>query len=223
MKVERRAGLRQAFLWGGALLLGTGYSVLSHLAAASATPDVLGALVAIFPLLGLAFVMAWRSPLRAVMLTVCLAVCAVLYAVSGWLIAHYNWVFLLQHAGMYALLCGAFGRTLRSGQTPMITGFARMVHSSLSPALLDYTRCATWAWSLYFASMSGLSVLLFGLAPVPVWSAFANLLGGPLLVLMFAAEYAVRCYVLPPADRAGPLEAIRAYRQASSGGSAHQP
>ena len=65
--------------------------------------------------------------------------------------------------------------------------------------------------------------MLFWLTPVPIWSVFANLLGGPMLVLMFVGEYAVRCNVLPVTDRAGPLEAIRAYRQAASGGSARQP
>ncbi len=224
MKAERREALRQACRWGAILLVGIGYSVLSHLAAASAAPDFLDALIAVIPLLGLAFVMAWRSSMRKVMLALCLATCAALYAMSAWLLTHYNWIFLLQHAGVYALLCGAFGRTLQAGRTPMITGFARTVHGSLSPALIGYTRSVTWAWSLYFGITSGLSLLLFWLAPVSVWSAFANLLGGPLLVLMFVAEYAVRCHVLPAADRAGPLEAIRAYRQASaSGGAARQP
>ncbi len=223
MNAERRTRLKQALRWAGVITLGIGYSVLAHLAAASATPDLLDALVAIIPLVALAVVMAWRSSRRALMLALCLVACAVLYGASAWLVTHYHWVFLLQHAGIYALLCGAFGRTLRAGRTPMIAGFARIVHGDLSPALTRYTRSATWAWSIYFGSMSGLSLLLFWLAPVPVWSAFANLLGGPLLVLMFAAEYAARCYVLPVADRAGPLAAIRAYRQASSGGTARQP
>lgn len=204
-------------------MLGTGYAVLSHWAAASAEPDLLDALVAIVPPLGLAFVMAWRSPRRAVGLTLCLAACAALYSSSSWLVAHYNWVFLLQHAGVYALLCVAFGRTLQGGQTPMISGFARIVHGELSPALIRYTRSATWAWTFYFGGISGLSLLLFWLAPVPIWSAFANLLGIPLLVLMFMGEYAVRYCVLPAADRAGPLEAIRAYRQASAEGAARRP
>jgi uncharacterized membrane protein len=204
-------------------MLGIGYSVLAHLAAASTTPDSLDALVAVLPLLGLAFLMAWRSSQRAIMLGLCLAGCAGLYAMSAWLVTHYNWVFLLQHAGVYALLCIAFGRTLQAGRTPMVTGFARIVHDTLSPALMRYTRTVTWAWTVYFGGVSGLSLLLFWLAPVAIWSAFANLLGPPLLALMFAGEYAVRCCVLPVADRAGPLEAIRAWRQASSRGTAHQP
>ena len=223
MKADTRKALGRACRWGAVVLLGIGYSVLSHMAAASASPGMPEALVAIIPLLGLAFVMAWRSLQRTLMLALCLAACAVLYGISGWLIAHYHWVFLLQHAGIYALLCGAFGRTLQAGRIPMIAGFARIVHGSLSPAQISYTRAVTWAWTLYFGGTSVLSMLLFWLAPVSVWSAFANLLGGPLLVLMFAGEYAVRCYVLPAADRAGPIESIRAYRQARSARAARQP
>ncbi len=223
MKIELRTRLIQASRWGAVLILGIGYAVLSHLAAASAEPDLFDALVAIVPPVGLAFVMAWRSPQRVLMLALCVAACTVLYGISGWLVTHYNWVFLLQHAGMYALLCGAFGRTLQGDQTPMISRFARIVHGELSPALIRYTRSATWAWTFYFGGIVGLSLLLFWLTPVPIWSAFANLLGIPLLVLMFAGEYAVRWYVLPAADRAGPLDAIRAYRQASSEGTARRP
>ena len=213
----------QGARWAAVIALGIGYSVLSHFAAASADPDLFDAAVAIVPLVGLALVMAWRAHQRVLMLTLCLAACALLYGVSDWLVAHYNWIFLLQHAGMYALLCMAFGRTLQGGQTPMISRFARVVHGTLSPALVRYTRSVTLAWTCYFGGIAALSLLLFWLAPVQVWSVFANLLGAPLLVLMFAGEYAVRWVVLPAADRAGPLEAIRAYRLASSSDRKDQP
>lgn len=215
--------VKQACRWAAVIALGLAYSVLAHIAAASSTPNLPGALVAIVPLLGLALVMAWRASQRLVMLALWLAACAMLYGISGWLLAHYTWVFFLQHAGMYALLCAAFGRSLQGGQTPMISRFARIVHGSLSPALVRYTRYVTWAWTLYFGGIAALSLLLFWLAPIATWSAFANLLGIPLLVLMFAGEYAVRCYVLPAADRAGPLDAIRAYRQATSEDKGRQP
>lgn len=220
MSAAHAADLRRACRWGAVLAAGIGYSVLAHRAAASSTPGVAEALVAIVPLLGLAFVLAWRSERRIVMLATCLAGCVALLGVRQELVAHYNWVFLLQHAGIYTLLCMAFGRTLQAGRTPMITGLARTVHGTLSPALISYTRCATWAWSIYFGSVTGSSLLLFWLAPIAVWSAFANLVSPFLLFLMFAGEYAVRCWVLPVADRAGPLESIRAYRRASSGSSA---
>ena len=223
MKAESGATLNQACRWGAILMLGIGYAILAHLAVTSTAPGLLDALVAVLPLLGLAFVMAWRSSQRKVMLISWLMACAALYGMSTWLVAHSEWVFLLQHAGTYALLCGAFGRTLQAGRIPMITTLAGIVHGSLSPALTRYTRSVTWAWALYFGITAGLSLLLFWLAPIAVWSAFANLLGGPLMVLMFVGEYAVRCYVLPAADRAGPLEAIRAYRHESSRRVTRQP
>lgn len=223
MKTEWATRLKQAVRWGGLLALGIAYALLSHRAAASATPDLQGALVALAPLLALAFMLAWRSRQRALMLALSLAACAVIYGLKNWLIAHYNWVFLLQHAGTYALLCLAFGKTLLRGGTPMISRFASIVHGSLTPALARYTRAATWSWTFYFGATAGLSLLLFWLAPVPVWSTFSNLLGMPLLGLMFAAEYAARCYTLPASDRAGPLAAIRAYQQATSQDRARRP
>lgn len=212
------AKLLRVSRWAAVAAACIAYPVLAHLAAADDHPDMLDAAVAIVPLIALAILMAWRSPQRPLMLLTCLAGCAALYAISGWLVQHYNWVFLLQHAGIQALLGVAFVRTLRHGQVPMVSRFAAVIHGPLSPALARYTRQVTWAWSLYFAVMTVLSLLLFWLAPIAVWSAFANLLNLPLLVLMFSAEYVARLFLLAPSDRAGPLEAIRAYQRSSSGG-----
>lgn len=218
MKPGLTAKVLRGVRWAAIAAVCAAYPVLAHLASADPHPDRLDAAVAIAPLIALALVLAWRSPQRPWMLLLCLAGFALLYAVSGWLVQHYNWVFLLQHAGMQALLGLAFARTLRAGQQPMVSRFAAIIHGSLSPALARYTRQVTWAWTLYFAVMTTLSLLLFWLAPVSVWSAFANLLNLPLLVVMFSAEYAARLLLLAPSDRAGPLDAIRAYRQASAGG-----
>ncbi len=218
MKAGVTAKLLRGVRWAAIAAVCIAYPVLAHLASADPHPDRLDAAVAIAPLIALALVLAWRSPQRPWMLLLCLAGCALLYAMSGWLVLHYNWVFLLQHAGIQALLGLAFARTLRAGQQPMVSRFAAIIHGSLSPALARYTRQVTWAWTLYFAVMTTLSLLLFWLAPVNVWSAFANLLNLPLLVVMFSGEYAARLLLLAPSDRAGPLEAIRAYRQASVGG-----
>jgi uncharacterized membrane protein len=210
------ATLVRSARWAAIAAFCLAYSVLAHLAAADPSPDLFDAFVAMAPLIGLAVVLAWRSPQRPWALALCLAGCALLYAMSGWLVQHYNWVFLLQHAGMQALLALAFGRTLRAGQQPMVSRFAAIIHGPLSPALVSYTRQVTWAWTLYFGAMTTLSLLLFWLAPVAVWSVFANLLNLPLVILMFGAEYTARLFLLAPSDRAGPLDAIRAYRQASA-------
>ena len=217
------ARLKKACRWAVIVILCLGYPLLSHLFASSAVPSLAGALVAMAPLSTLALVLAWRSTGRTAMLALCLAGFVLLYLYGSWLVAHYNWVFLLDHAGINALLCVAFGRTLARGRDPMISQFARIVHGDLTPALVSYTRAATWAWVFYFGAVAVVSLLLFWQASPQVWSVFANLLGLPLLALMFAGEYAVRCQVLSATERAGPLESIRAYRQASLRSTARLP
>lgn len=217
MKPGLTANLLRGIRWAAIAGFCIGYSVLSHFAAADPNPDLFDAAVAMAPPLALGAVLAWRSAHRLWMLLLCLGVCAALYASRHWLVQHFNWVFLLQHAGMQGLLGLAFGRSLLAGQVPMVSRFAAVIHGSLSPALERYTRQVTWAWTLYFSVMTSLSLLLFWLAPVAVWSVFANLLNLPLLILMFAAEYGARVVLLPASDRSGPLEAIRAWRQTGSG------
>ena len=203
--------------WTAVATLCAGYAVLAHLAAANPRPDLLNASVATAPLVALALLLAWRSPQRSWMMLVFMAGCVALYAATGWLVQHYSWVFLLQHVGMQALFGLAFGHTLRSSQTPLVSRLAALVHGQLSPALARYTRQVTWAWTLYFSTMTVVSLLLFWLAPVAVWSVFANLLSLPLLILMFVAEYGVRVCLLSPSERTGPIQAIRTYLQASPG------
>jgi len=210
------ANLLRGIRWAAIAGFCIAYAVLSHFASADPHPDLLDAAVAMATPLALGAVLAWRSPQRFWMLLLCLAVCAALYASRHWLVQHFNWVFLLQHAGMQGLLGLAFGRSLRAGQVPMVSRFAAVVHGKLSPALERYTRQVTWAWTLYFAVITSLSLLLFWLAPVAVWSVFANLLNLPLLILMFAAEYGARVILLPASDRSGPFTAIRAWRQNSA-------
>ena len=44
-----------------------------------------------------------------------------------------------------------------------------------------------------------------------VWSAFVNFCSLPLILLMFAAEYAVRRRVLPQVESSGLIAALRVY------------
>ncbi|MDR3395246.1 MAG: hypothetical protein P4L70_09635 [Parasulfuritortus sp.] len=217
MKPEWAARLVPVCKGAAAVGVCIGYSLLAHLAAAAPAPGLFEAAVALAPGLTLAFLLAWRSAHKPLGLALWGAGCLGLYGASGWLVGHYHWVFLLQDAGLQVLLGLTFGRTLRPGQTPLVSQFAALLHGALSPAVVRYTRRATWAWTLFFAGMATLSLALFWLAPIAVWSVFANLLGLPLVVLMFVAEYVVRRCVLPKADRAGLWEAFAAYRQSSAG------
>jgi hypothetical protein len=65
-----------------------------------------------------------------------------------------------------------------------------MVRGHLEPRLAHYSRQVTVAWTVFFVAMMCMSILLYLLAPISVWSAFANLATLPLVALMFIVEYA---------------------------------
>jgi uncharacterized membrane protein len=90
------------------------------------------------------------------------------------------------------ILCLVFARTMGAGREPMCSYFARMVHGPLSTIMLRYTRRVTAAWVMFFGAMAATSTLLFVLAPLNIWSAFANFFTLPLTCLMFIAEYVAR-------------------------------
>ena len=98
----------------------------------------------------------------------------------------------LGHWGIYGSLLLTFGLTLRPGHEPLITAMARKLHGPIPEELAIYTRRVTIAWCGFFATQLALSVMLFCLAPLVVWSFFVNILDIPLVAAMFAAEYAVR-------------------------------
>lgn len=101
------------------------------------------------------------------------------------------------HVLGHLLLLWWFARTLKPGRKAVITEIAEAVHGTLPDYMLRYTRQVTWAWSLFFAGMALTSALLFALAPLPVWSFFANVLNWPLVVLMYFAEYGYRLRRFP--------------------------
>jgi uncharacterized membrane protein len=202
--------------WGkvaAGIALCLAYSMLAHWASVHPEPGVWPVLVALFWVLVLAVSLAWRSAHRWLWLALCLAGAAGLASMGDWLRLHYQWLFFLEHAGVQSLLCIAFGRTLAPGQTPLVSRFAAVVHGPLTPALQRYTRGVTWAWTLYFGLMASLSVLLFAFAPMAWWSGFANLLGLPLMALMFGGDYLARRWLLPPEQVTGLWQAVQAYRQ----------
>lgn len=107
----------------------------------------------------------------------------------------------LTHWALYTGLLATFSLSLRRGHTPLITAMAYRLHGPNIPSeLVVYTRRVTIAWSLFFAAQLFTSISLFCFAPLTAWSVFVNILDIPLVVAMFAAEYAVRIRVLrdPP-------------------------
>ncbi|MEP6608068.1 MAG: hypothetical protein ABJA83_05255 [Burkholderiaceae bacterium] len=90
------------------------------------------------------------------------------------------------------MLAGLFGATLRRGENPLIVRIAELDAGVLAPEFARYLRGLTRAWTIFFAVMAGLSLLLMLYAPFEWWSLFANVLTWPLIGFMFAAEWAVR-------------------------------
>lgn len=204
--------VRRILRWLCIAVLVIGYPLLAHYTNEFAHRGNLGALVAIAPVVLIALVLAWRSPLRLLMLGVLALLCVALWAWWPVLEHHFGVVYWLQHAGMQLVLCIIFGRTLVTGRQPLCTRFAEAVHAPLTPRHEVYSRQVTVAWTLFFAAMALVSTALFFLAPLATWSVFANFMTLPLVVLMFIVEYWVRRQVLPDMRHTHILDAVRAFR-----------
>lgn len=211
-----RARWRLVLLLVAALV---GYQVLLHWAISS-DPRGLGEVLTIAPLAAaLIWFMgrSWRGRLGLSALT--------LAAISGWVAwgaasANPALVYLLPHAGAYLFMLWLFGRTLMPGRETLITRLARHVHGTLPKDIERYTRQVTMAWCVFFAGMALTSLLLFLLAPLAVWSVFANLLNVPLLAAMFLGEYLYRILRYPNFSHASIRSTIRAFQKHGGSGPA---
>ena len=146
-------------------------------------------LLALLTVLGVAGVLLWRA----------LGASPALFYPVPYLTIYLVWLWL-------------FGRTLRSGRQALITRLATHVHGELPAQIARYTRRVTWAWCGFFVAMGLTSILLFLLEPLPVWSAFNNLLNLPLAVAMYLGEYAWRLWRYPDFSHASIATVFRAFR-----------
>lgn len=207
----------------GALLLA--WTVSAHLGSAGVGSADVNAAIATTPLLLAWAVLLWQVKQRAVRLAGLLLALAAVLALWPQLRQNVALLYYLQHLGTHLALAVLFGRTLRQPGEPLITRMARYIFGhTLSARKLRYTRQVTWAWTLFFLGNALVSTGLFFWATPAVWSVHANLLTGPLIAGMFLAEHLVRQRVLPPHERPGLADVIRAYRQrAALGNAAQQP
>jgi uncharacterized membrane protein len=217
--IEQIEGLPRARWRAGLLLLGAlvGYQVLLHWAISS-DPYGLGEFLTIAPLAAALVWLLGRSWRRRLALSV-----LTLAAIAGWSAwgaagASPALVYLLPHAGAYLLMLWFFGRTLMPGREALITRLSRRVHGALPAEIERYTRHVTAAWCVFFAAMALTSLLLYLLAPLAVWSIFANLLNVPLLAVMFLAEYLYRILRYPNFSHASIRSSIRAFQKHSGSG-----
>jgi uncharacterized membrane protein len=141
---------------------------------------------------------------------------ALLALVAAWQVgpvADVNRLYVLQHAGIHAVLAAVFAVSLRAGGVPLITRVALRVHGGHMPvAKHTYTRQVTVAWVVYFVAMVASSLALYAWAPWSWWSLFANLLTPASLVLMMAGEWRLRYWLHPGFERVPIATALRAFR-----------
>ncbi len=117
----------------------------------------------------------------------------------------------LSHAFIYGSLLLLFSRSLQPGRVDLITGLATRLRGSLTPEMLVYTRRVTKAWCAFFTLQLLASSVLLLLAPHHVWSLFVNVLDGPSVVAMFAAEYAIRRWRFRNYSHISPIETVRTF------------
>lgn len=192
------------------------WAVLAHSGSAGQGSPDLSVLLAIAPIGAALGLLLWRAShplLTAGGIIVLLGGLALLWPT---LRQNIPLLFFIQHLGTNLALGTLFGRSLLGGGEALITQLARAVHhGEISPRKRRYTRQATLAWTAFFLLNAMVSAILWLLAPLPVWSVFANLLSMPLLGAMFVAEHLWRVHALPPEERPSIPQVIRAYRMHS--------
>ncbi|MES2533216.1 MAG: hypothetical protein V4636_19390 [Pseudomonadota bacterium] len=118
-------------------------------------------------------------------------------------------LYVLQHAGIHAVLCCWFGGTLRADRLSLIGQFAQRIHP-LSPGMREYTTLLTRIWTVYFAGMVVASIGIYALLPFDVWSVFANLFTPVSAVVLFVGEHLLRYRIHPEFERTRLIDAFRA-------------
>ena len=187
------------------------YAGLSHYSNSIAKTHDVGVGLALGPVLLIGLALLWRWTHLLVALLAAAAAALLLRHYWPLLERNFSVVYLLQEAGFYSLMAASFGLSLRGHEVALCTQLADKVHGPLSAQEVRYTRQVTAAWTVFFLAITLVTLALFTLAPLRIWSLFANFVVVPLMVLMFAAEYAVRRRVLPQAERSGLLAAVRVY------------
>jgi uncharacterized membrane protein len=193
------------------LLFFIAYSVLSHYSNLNPQAYDLRTLLALGPMLTLGLVLLWRWSGAIIGLLGAAATAFLLRTCWPLLAQNFSVVYLLQQAGFYSIMAFTFGRSLRAGSIPLCTQLADKVHGPLTALELRYTRQVTVAWTVFFLLDVAANFLLFEFAPLRVWSLFVNFCSLPLILLMFAAEYAVRRRVLPQIQGSGLIATLRVY------------
>lgn len=203
----------------GVLLLMLAWVVAAHVGSTGWGNADFNAAVGVLPIVAAVLMALWRFPSWAARAAGVLALAALLAWLWPQLRHNVALLYYIQHLGIHVALGVLFGKSLIGPGDALITRMARRIFKQeLSERKVRYTRGATLAWALFFFINALVSTMLFIWATPAVWSVHANLLTGPLIGLMFLAEHLVRLRLLPPHERPGLADIVRAYRRESASG-----
>ena len=201
----------------GVLLLMAAWVVAAHVGSTGWGNADVNAVVAVLPIAVGVLMALWRWPRWAVRVAGVLALLALVAWLWPQLRHNVPLLYYLQHLGIHVALGVLFGKSLLGPGDALITRMARRIFAhELSERKVRYTRNVTLAWTLFFFINALVSTGLFIWAPAAVWSVHANVLTGPLIGVMFVVEHAWRLCVLPPHERPGLADIVRAYRRESA-------
>ncbi|MBT9463849.1 MAG: hypothetical protein IV113_07460 [Hydrogenophaga sp.] len=191
--------------------------VAAHVGSAGWGNADFNALVAVLPIAVALLMALWRWPQWPVRAAGVLGLLALVAWLWPQLRHNVPLLYYLQHLGIHVALGVLFGKSLLGPGDALITRLARRIFDhELSDRKVRYTRNVTLAWTLFFFINALVSTLLFIWAPAAIWSVHANLLTGPLVGAMFVIEHLWRMCVLPPHERPGIADIVRAYRRESA-------
>ncbi|WP_437557607.1 hypothetical protein [Acidithiobacillus sulfuriphilus] len=194
-----------------ALLIFVGYQALAYLGSSATKSDGLAVLSAFSPAIVIFLFMSWTTHYRIIWFFCIISGCIALWHYHSTLAHYLTWVYVIQRSGIFVLLTTVFGVTLLPGHTPIISHIADLVHGPLSERVALYTRHVTIAWAFFFATMTGLPLVIFLFAPQHLLFLLTNIITVTLVASMFFAEYIVRCRAIPVGERSGMIEGLHAY------------
>jgi uncharacterized membrane protein len=188
------------------------YAVLVHHVNTSGQTSILGAILALAPILLLVITFAWKATSRLIGISSLLIFCIVSWFAWSLIRQHTGLMFWIQDISLMLVLLMTFGRTLQRDRKPLCVHFAEIINGgALPPEHERYAHKVTVAWVVFFAMIMITSTLLFFLAPLVTWSIFVNFLTLPLVALMFIVEFMVRRRVLTDLPAGRMFDAVRAY------------
>jgi uncharacterized membrane protein len=203
--------------------LAVSYPLLAHLAVMTGSARLTVAGVALLALLALWPVLA-RSRVAAGLAALLAAIAVARVPAEGWM-----WLPLYAPPVLGdAFLAWLFGRTLASGQVPLIERMVRLLHAPgerLDAEVFSYARTLTVAWAVLFASLGLADLLLalwatpngvlssLGFAPIVtvpqhLWSWFANIAEYVIVAGFLVGEYAYRRRRFPQQPFAGLIDFV---------------